>query len=135
MCSRSAARSTGGGGRSTTRSTGVHDVHKIITVDRPVDRGRERSTGPVDRLQALALGWVRSTGAVMGRSTVPFDRAQPRAACFSRSTGPVDRSLPRSTGRSTVMILCTSCTPVDRAVDRPSPPVDQAVDREHNLAC
>ena len=36
--------------RPAARSTGVHDVHKVNPVDRPVDRGRERSTGPVDRL-------------------------------------------------------------------------------------
>ena len=27
-------------------------MHRIITVARPVDRGKERSTGPVDRLKA-----------------------------------------------------------------------------------
>ena len=46
LCSQSAVRSTSGGGRST----GVHDVHMVSPVDRPVDRGREQSTGLVDRL-------------------------------------------------------------------------------------
>ena len=38
--------------------------------------------------------------------------------------------MPRSTERSTELILCTLCTPVDRAVDRPSPPVNRVVDWE-----
>ena len=46
------SRSTGGEGRSAARSAGVHDVHMVSPVDRPVDRGKERSTGPVDRLKA-----------------------------------------------------------------------------------
>ena len=50
LCSRSAAWSTGGEGRSAARSTGMRVVHWDITVDGPVDSGRERSTGPVDRL-------------------------------------------------------------------------------------
>ena len=58
-----------------------------LSVDRPCHGRPRRSTGP--------------------------NREQP---AFSRSTGPVDRSLSQSTGRSTVMILCTSCTPVNRAV-------------------
>ena len=62
-----------------------------------------------------------------GRSTGPL----PRAACFQSVDRAVDRSMPRSTGQS----LCTSCTPVDRAADWPSPPVDRAVDRELILAC
>ena len=64
LCSRSAARSTGRGGRSTARSTGVHDVHKVSPVDRPVDRERERSTDAVDR------GMGRSTGR--SRFDIPF---------------------------------------------------------------
>ena len=54
-------------------------------------------------------------------------RQQKTCLSVDRTHATVDRSLPRSTGRSTMMIMCTSCTPVDR----PSPPVD----REHNLAC
>ena len=56
-----------------------------------------------------------------------------------RSTGPVDRAFPRARplqsvdrGQSTAPSCAHSCTPVDRAVDRPPPPVDRAVDREHN---
>ena len=49
LCSRSATRSIGGEGRSAAQSTGVHDMHKVSPVDRPVNSGRERSTGPVDR--------------------------------------------------------------------------------------
>ena len=71
-------------------------VKTRLSVGRPVDRPKPQSTAPVDR-------------------------TQPRAACFQSVDRPVDCSLPRST----IMILCTSCTPVDRAVDRPSPPVDR----------
>ena len=48
----------------------------------------------------------RSTDPCHGRSrrSTGSNREQP---AFSRSTGPVDLSLPRSTGRATVMILCT----------------------------
>ena len=66
-----------------------------------------------------------------GRSTGP----KQRATCFQSVDRAVDRSLPWSIGRSTGLNLCVSCTPVDLAVDRPSPPVDRAVDREHILAC
>ena len=52
LCSQSTVRSTGGGGRSTARSTGVHEhaqeavggrpactnMHRKEAVDRPVDR-------------------------------------------------------------------------------------------------
>jgi len=31
-------------GRQTVRSTGVHNVHRSSSVDRPVDRSMERST-------------------------------------------------------------------------------------------
>ena len=75
ICSRSTARSTGGEGRLTARSTGVHDVHRVSPVDRPVDRGKERSTvarsgRPTDI--ALLSVRVRSTARSivdMGRST------------------------------------------------------------------
>jgi len=66
-----------GEGRSTARSTGVHDVHKIITVDCPVDRGRERSTGLVDRLKAgcSLLGAVDRRGRPWhGSVDRPVDR-------------------------------------------------------------
>jgi len=73
-----------------------------------------------------------------GRSTDPCPRStgrstgpKQRAACFQSVHRAIDRSLPRSTERSTGLNLCMSCTPVDLAVDRPSPPVD----REHILAC
>ena len=59
----------------------------------------------------------------MPRSTVPVDRAQPRAALLSVGQ-PGNRSLPS---------CAHSCTPVDRAVDRPPPPVDRAVDQEHKF--
>ena len=52
------------------------------------------------------------------RSTGPVDRHQPRAAPFSRSTGQSTTPLPRSIGRSIGPCLCTSCTPIDRAVDQ-----------------
>ena len=58
------------------------------------------------------------------------DRTQPRAALCQSVDRAVDSSMPRSSGRSTGLTLCTSCTPVDRAIDRPSPLVDRAVDRE-----
>ena len=62
LCSRSTARSTGGGGRSTARSTGVHE------------RAQEGSGRPPGRPteSRAALGWAWSTGTVdrgMGRST------------------------------------------------------------------
>ena len=38
-------------------------------------------------------------------------------------------------GRSTAPSCARSCTSVDWAVDQPPPPVDRAIDREHNLAC
>ena len=54
---------------------------------------------------------------------------KPRATCFQSVDRAVDRSMPRSTRRSTVrstgLTLCTSCI----SVDRPSQPVDHAVDR------
>ena len=76
----------------------------------------------------------QSTGPCHSRpcwSTGPNRELRP----VSQSTGPVDRSLPQSTGRSIGIVLCTSCTPVNRAANWPSPPVNRAVDREHNLAC
>ena len=79
LCSRSVARSTGGGGRSTAWSTSVHDVHKVSPVDRPIDRGRERSTGPVDQLKAgcsrfgaVDRGMGRSTGRSTDRRVLTF---------------------------------------------------------------
>ena len=78
LCSRSAARSTGGEGRSAARSAGVHNVHKVSPVDRPVDRGRERSTGPVDRLTGLSS----QLGPVDRRSTVAWvSRPAGRPTC------------------------------------------------------
>jgi len=47
------SRSTGGECRSAARSTGVHDVHRVSPVDRPIDWGRERSTSAVDKLTGL----------------------------------------------------------------------------------
>ena len=62
----------------------------------------------------------RSVDRPCARST----GSNPRAAPCQLVDRAFDRSLPRSTGRSTGLTLCTSCTPVDRAVDR-----------EHILAC
>ena len=73
-----------------------------------------------------------------GRSTDPCPRStrpKPRAVCFQSVDRAVDRYFPRSTGRSIRLTLCMSCIPVDRAIDRPSPPVDCAVDRELIPAC
>jgi len=50
--------------RSNGQSTSVNNVHRCISVDHPVDRGMARST---DWKQAT-LSWVRST-VDMGRST------------------------------------------------------------------
>ena len=66
MCSQSAAR-----------STGVHDVHMVSSVDRPVDRGRERSIGPVDRLKGAKPRLVpvdRVQGSVDWPVDWPVDR-------------------------------------------------------------
>ena len=66
-----------------------------------------------------------SVGRSGGRPTLvhgrPPGRLDPNREQFAFS---------RSTGRSTGILLCTLCTPVDRAVDRPSPSVVRAVDRE-----
>ena len=38
-------------GYNSARSTGVHEMHRHRTVDRPVDRCREAVDGPTDRLK------------------------------------------------------------------------------------
>ena len=55
---------------STARSTGVHEVHRHRTVDRPVDRCREAIDRQVDRLK----------GAKSRLETV--DRPIDRQTCF-----------------------------------------------------
>ena len=60
-----------------------------LSVDRPVDRPKSRST-------------------------VPVDRSQPRVSPCQSVDRAVDRLLLRSAGRSTAMACACWCTPVDR---------------------
>jgi len=71
LCSRSTARSTGGGGRSTARSTGVHKRAQEGAVDRP---GRPTDKGSLSvghgRPGRSTMAWV---GRPAGRPTGAFD--------------------------------------------------------------
>ena len=80
---------------------------------------------PKGKPKRVCRSTVRSTDPCP-RSTVRSTGPIPRAACFQSVDRAVYRSIPQSIG----LTLCTSCTPIDRAVDRPSPLVDRAVDRE-----
>ena len=65
------------GCRSTDRSTGVHEVHKRRTVDRPVDRCMEAVDCPIDRLKGaksrlVPVDRAGRPGTGVGRPTDAF---------------------------------------------------------------
>ena len=47
----------------------------------------------------------------------------------------IDRAIDRSLSQSTGLFLCMSCTPVDWAVDRHSPPVDRVLSWPASMCC
>ena len=72
--SRSTGRSIGGQGRSTARSTDVHNVHNKGMVDRTVDRGKRAIDRSVDQLKhgCSLLGPVDRAGRPAGRPAYTF---------------------------------------------------------------
>jgi len=81
---RSTVRSTDSRIRSTARSTGVHEVHRHRTVDRPIDRCREAVDHPVDRLKG----------------------AKSRLEIVDRRGQPWHGSVDQPVGRQTCFLLC-----------------------------
>ena len=83
---------------------------------------QKRNLNPKRKLQ-LRLPVDRPVDRPMPRSTVPVDRANPRA----RPLQSVDRA------RSTAPSVHARARRSTRPVDRPPPPVDRDIDREHKL--
>ena len=96
-----------------------HRVSEFMETQVGFNPIQKRNLNPKRKVQTR-LSVDRLVDRPMPRSIGPVDRAQLRA----RPLQSVDR--PRSTASSCARL----CTPIDRAVDRPPPPFNRAVDRE-----